>query len=175
MADTFLPAWARPLPKHATASGFVVRDDRLLLVFHRKHNVWIYPGGHVESNETPDEACLREIFEETGLHCRITSPRDTTLGLPGVVEVLHIPWMVLCERIPPYGTQPEHCHIDFAYICEPLAGEGDHIIEDKRETDGIGWFTLEELGSLKLFPDFRRQATVLLTSLRTGTCRTVLP
>src|SRR5664279_6195942 len=73
-----LPSWARRLPKHFTASGFVLRDDCILLVNHRKHRVWIYPGGHVEPDETPDEACLREIFEETGVHCRIVSPRDET-------------------------------------------------------------------------------------------------
>ncbi|MGB9666534.1 MAG: NUDIX hydrolase [Candidatus Cryosericum sp.] len=156
-----LPAWARLLPKHFTASGFVLRDDRILLVNHRKHRVWIYPGGHVEPNETPDEACLREIFEETGVHCRIVSPRDDTLGEPDVVEVLHVPWMVLCERIPP-GAEPEHCHIDFAYVCEPLPGEGAYLTEDTRETEGIGWFTLEETASLSLFPDFRRQIAKLL-------------
>lgn len=161
-----LPAWARPLPKHPTASGFVLRDGRLLLVFHRKHQVWIYPGGHVEKDETPDEACLREIREETGLSCRITSPRNPSLGMPGMVEVLHTPWMVLCERIPARGEEPEHCHIDFAYLCEPLPGQ-DRLTQDQRETDGIGWFSLEELTpSLPLFPDFRRQATILLTSLR---------
>ncbi len=156
-----LPAWARKLPKHFTSSGFVLQDNRILLVNHRKHRVWIYPGGHVEPNETPDEACLREIVEETGVACRIVSLRDETLGEPDVVEVLHIPWMVLCERIPA-GTEPEHCHIDFAYVCEPLPGEGAYLTEDARETEGVGWFTLEETSSLSLFPDFRRQITKLL-------------
>ncbi len=162
-----LPAWAQTLPKHFTASAFVLNGDRVLLVNHRKHHVWIYPGGHVEPNETPDEACLREVFEETGVHCRIVSPRDETLGEPGVVEVLHVPWMVLCERIPA-GIEPEHCHIDFAYVCEPLPGEGTHLAEDTRETEGIGWFTLEEMRDLTLFPDFRRQVTRLLAERRTG-------
>ena len=102
-----------------------------------------------------------KIFEETGVHCRIVSPRDETLGEPDVVEVLHVPWMVLCERIPT-GIEPEHCHIDFAYVCEPLPGEGAHLTEDTRETEGIGWFTLEETNSSSLFPDFRRQVTKLL-------------
>jgi ADP-ribose pyrophosphatase YjhB (NUDIX family) len=156
-----LPAWAQKLPKHFTASGFVLQDNRILLVNHRKHRVWIYPGGHVNPNETPDEACLREIFEETGVRCRIVSPSDETLGEPDVVEVLHVPWMVLCERIPA-GAEPEHCHIDFAYVCEPLSGEGAYLTEDTRETEGIGWFTLEETATLSLFPDFRRQITKLL-------------
>jgi len=157
-----LPPWARLLPKHFTASAFVLQDNRILLVNHRKHRVWIYPGGHVEPDETPDEACLREVFEETGVACHIVSPRDDTLGEPDVVEVLHVPWMVLCERIAP-GTEPEHCHIDFAYVCEPLPGEGSYLTEDTRETNGVGWFTLEETRSLSLFPDFRRQITKLLS------------
>ena len=160
---TLLPVWAQGLPKHFTASGFVLRNGRILLVNHRKHRVWIYPGGHVEPNETPDEACVREVFEETGIRCGIVSPRDESLGEPGVVEVLHVPWMVLCERIPA-GTEPEHCHIDFAYVCEPLPGQGSTLAEDTRETDGIGWFTLAEALQLPLFPDFRRQIAKLLST-----------
>jgi len=157
-----LPAWAQKLPRHFTASAFVVSGDRALLVNSRKLGVWIYPGGHVEPNETPDEACLREVYEETGVRCRIVSPADESLGEPGVVAVLHQPWMILCERIPA-GSDPEHCHIDLAYVCEPLPGEGDCLHEDARETQGIGWFTLDEMSNLKLFPDFRRQVTKLLT------------
>jgi hypothetical protein len=44
-----------------------------------------------------------------------------------------------------------------------LAGEGTHLTEDTRETEGIGWFTLKEMDSLNLFPDFRRQVTKLLS------------
>jgi 8-oxo-dGTP pyrophosphatase MutT (NUDIX family) len=161
--NELLPPWARSLPKHFTASGFVIQDGRILLVNHRKHGVWIYPGGHVEPDETTDEACLREVLEETGIHCRIVSPRDESLGEPEVVEVLHIPWMVLCERIPAGNDQPEHCHIDYAYVCEPLPGESGLLAQDARETNGIGWFSLAELTSLELFPDFRRQTAKLLT------------
>jgi len=35
-------------------------------------NKWALPGGFVESNETPDKACLRELKEETGLKGKIT-------------------------------------------------------------------------------------------------------
>ena len=112
---------------------------------------------------TPDEACVREVYEETGIRCRIVSPRDESLGELGIVEVLHIPWMVLCERIPA-GAEPEHCHIDFAYVCEPMPHEGTILAEDVQETDGIGWFTLAEAQQLPLFPDFRRQITRLLSS-----------
>ena len=38
---------------------------------HKKLDVWLYPGGHVEDTETPDEALVREVKEETGLDIEI--------------------------------------------------------------------------------------------------------
>lgn len=40
--------------------------NRWLLVKHKDRNTWEIPGGHIEENETPDEAAKRELIEETG-------------------------------------------------------------------------------------------------------------
>jgi len=48
-------------------AGYIVQDQRLLLIHHRKLDKWLPPGGHPEENETPDEALRREIREEAGL------------------------------------------------------------------------------------------------------------
>ncbi|MBQ4900315.1 NUDIX domain-containing protein [Paenibacillus sp. Marseille-P2973] len=49
----------------------VVRDEDKILVQKREKTpfkgYWNAPGGKVEGQETPIEACLREVFEETGL------------------------------------------------------------------------------------------------------------
>jgi 8-oxo-dGTP diphosphatase len=49
----------------------IVRDNEKILVQKReKHpfkGFWNAPGGKVELKESPTEACLREVFEETGL------------------------------------------------------------------------------------------------------------
>jgi len=37
-----------------------------LYVRHHKRNTWEIPGGHIEENETADEAAERELAEETG-------------------------------------------------------------------------------------------------------------
>ena len=46
--------------------------DEVLLVKRRDVPVWILPGGGVDTNETPEEALLREIQEETGYQVQIT-------------------------------------------------------------------------------------------------------
>jgi 8-oxo-dGTP pyrophosphatase MutT (NUDIX family) len=39
----------------------------VLLHLHRKLGMWLPPGGHIERDELPDDAAVREVFEETGL------------------------------------------------------------------------------------------------------------
>jgi 8-oxo-dGTP pyrophosphatase MutT (NUDIX family) len=47
----------------------LVRDDRgrVLLVRNIETNIWVAPGGAVDPFETPADAAVREIWEETGL------------------------------------------------------------------------------------------------------------
>jgi 8-oxo-dGTP pyrophosphatase MutT (NUDIX family) len=55
------------------AIGIIFNQDRseILLVRRRDVPVWVLPGGGIEEGEAPEVACLREVFEETGLHVRI--------------------------------------------------------------------------------------------------------
>ena len=54
--------------RHFCASVFVVdpKTKKMLLVFHKKFHKWVQPGGHIEDNEVPEEAAIREVYEETG-------------------------------------------------------------------------------------------------------------
>ena len=53
--------------RHFTATAYVVHDGRVALHWHPKVMAWLPPGGHVEENEDPVQAVLRETEEETGL------------------------------------------------------------------------------------------------------------
>lgn len=56
------------------AEALLVSDNKVLLVrqhVQRGDIVWNFPGGGVETGETPDEACVREVLEETGYRIRV--------------------------------------------------------------------------------------------------------
>jgi 8-oxo-dGTP pyrophosphatase MutT (NUDIX family) len=52
----------------------VFSDDRksVLLVKRRDIPVWVLPGGGIDKNETPEQAIIREVLEETGFTVEIT-------------------------------------------------------------------------------------------------------
>jgi len=46
---------------------FLVHTDKVLLVHHKRYNLWLPIGGHIELDEDPEQALWREIEEETSL------------------------------------------------------------------------------------------------------------
>ncbi|MBL6884095.1 NUDIX hydrolase [Candidatus Poseidoniaceae archaeon] len=59
----FVLAWVTTRAEKRFALG---NGGRVLFVEHPERG-WEIPGGHVEFEETPDDALLRELYEETGL------------------------------------------------------------------------------------------------------------
>ena len=107
--------------RHYTATGYVVWDQSVLLHWHKKINLWLPPGGHVEPNEDPVEAVLREIFEETGLVSKISENSNTPTLTFDYPEIIEPPRHILVENIddPDDG---HHQHIDMIYYCYPADG-----------------------------------------------------
>jgi len=102
--------------RHFTATGFVVQGNRTLLHWHRRLQQWMPPGGHIEPDEDPVAAVLREIEEETGLVAEvISSAPHLTFSYPGQLPA---PYTILLEDSPEPGEP--HQHIDLIYFCRPL-------------------------------------------------------
>ena len=100
--------------RHFTATGFVVHDGAVALHWHPKVKAWLPPGGHIDENEDPVQAVLREIEEEAGLKAEIVSARPPLeLDYPAQVEP---PFTIMVEDIhdPVDGF---HRHIDMIYMC----------------------------------------------------------
>jgi 8-oxo-dGTP pyrophosphatase MutT (NUDIX family) len=119
LATTEQPVFSRRHfePGHFTASGFVLSEDgsQLLLILHKKLNLWLQPGGHIEGMDVSwQAACKREIEEETGL-----------LGCELIDELIDID----VHLIPAWGAELPHFHFDLralyrARALQVQAGDG---------------------------------------------------
>lgn len=58
-----------------TVAAVVENDGRYLIVEERSSGVVVFtqPGGHIETGESPEDACIREVMEETGAEVTIES------------------------------------------------------------------------------------------------------
>ena len=67
----------KPVPTHHIAVGVIKKDDRVLITKRADNGLlgglWEFPGGKVKKGESPENACAREIHEETGLEVNIAS------------------------------------------------------------------------------------------------------
>ena len=62
--------------KEHSAGGVILEDGTVLLILVKNlkgDQVWTFPKGHLEPGETHEAAALREVSEETGWDCEITS------------------------------------------------------------------------------------------------------
>ena len=53
------------------AGGLIVQDGKVLLVHRPKYDDWSFPKGKLDEGEDWKDAALREVWEETGLRCRL--------------------------------------------------------------------------------------------------------
>ena len=127
------------LPGHVTGSGLVVSPelDRVLLLHHRKLDLWLQCGGHVEATDPSVLAtALREAGEESGLDHVAQHP-----AFPGIADVdIH--------EIPAGGSMPAHLHLDVRYVLQ--ADPSAPLSPPEAEVKDIGWFTWAEVGELGL-------------------------
>ncbi len=122
------------------ADVYVVNQDAVLLRFHEKYHFWCAPGGHIELNEDPEEAAVREVKEETGLDVVLVGERAPEFN-DGDREVLP-PRFVNRHRI-----NETHEHVVFKYFATAATRNLQPAIGEK-ETD-MRWFTRDELDDPK--------------------------
>ncbi|CAA9392128.1 MAG: Adenosylhomocysteinase [uncultured Rubrobacteraceae bacterium] len=140
--------------RHFTVAVFVVRDGEVLLHWHRKLGMWLPPGGHIERDELPDEAALREVLEETGVEVELAGERRGDVEDP---VQLHRPAGVQLENI-----GPGHQHIDLIYFARP---RGPSAIRDEYAADRVGWYPPEDWDGMAVNAEVRGWCERALASL----------
>lgn len=126
---------------HLTGSALVVdaAAERTLLMFHRKLQMWVQPGGHVDGDANLAAAAHREATEETGID-----------GL----EVWSEPVDLDVHRVSP-PAEPAHFHLDVRYVVRAPEGA---IEQGNHESEALWWVPLVDVATLDLDEATKRLA-----------------
>jgi 8-oxo-dGTP pyrophosphatase MutT (NUDIX family) len=123
--------WSREtLEGHLTASAWITDEtcSQAVLLHHKKLNMWVQPGGHIdEGDASVPAASFREASEETGL-------KNLVPYSAGIFDIdMH--------RIPARKDVPEHWHLDlrFWFLCP----DSQLIVSD--ESHDLAWLSREEI------------------------------
>ena len=122
-----------------TVAIFVVHKGKLLLIHHRNLNKWLPVGGHVELDEDPETAALREAKEESGLDVELLGERPPTTE-PGT-RALIAPRYLDIHRI-----TDTHQHIGMMYWARPKHGT---LTLSASEHHDIRWCAAADLNNLQ--------------------------
>ncbi|MCX4031836.1 NUDIX hydrolase [Aeromonas caviae] len=116
-----------PTPK-LDVRAFIQNDaGHVLLVQERSDGCWTLPGGWCDIGDSPADAVVSEVSEETGLVCR-------------AVQLL-----ALFDKLKhPHPPQLPHAHKAF-FLCEVTGGA---LLTDTDETKGAGYFPIDALPEL---------------------------
>ncbi|HEY4493252.1 MAG TPA: NUDIX domain-containing protein [Candidatus Paceibacterota bacterium] len=120
------------------ADVFIVYRDKVFLRMHDKLHVWLSPGGHIELDEEPNHAAIREAKEEAGLDIELVG---TKTDFPS--EYLGFEHLIPPRFLNIHNIGANHKHISFVYFARTLTDavkpSGDDISNEWR------WLAKSEL------------------------------
>ena len=148
--------------------------EQLIAIKRRDVPIWVLPGGGIEENETPEEAALREIVEETGLKVSIKRKVAEYTPKNYLAKVTHLFECQYVSGIPHEGTETKEIHF-FSYqnLPKPFFFLHQEWLNDALKNEkGIIRKSIEQVTYFRLFLYFCRHP---LWVLRLALSRLGLP
>lgn len=142
------------LTRDFTATTFVVWNAQVMLHRHKRLGLWFPCGGHIDPNELPDEAAVREVLEESGVEVVLVGERALPVTQPR-------------QLVRPRGVQletiaPGHEHIDLIYFARPQPNYCGALSADDPT---LGWYSRAQLEALDLTEEIGHWTALALLEL----------
>lgn len=141
-----------------TIAAYVVNNDRVLLINHLALKKWLPLGGHIELDEDPDQALLREVKEESGLEIDVVGER------PGI-QSEGTKFLTRPRFVDIHDISPTHRHVGMIYFA---SAKTDKTTLAEKEHSDIKWFSRKDLNDQQynLAPAVRFYAMHALDELK---------
>lgn len=129
---------------------FSPEQSKILLVDHKKAELWLPPGGHVEQGEDPKETVLREAKEELGIEAEFLFEEPLFVTVTKTV-----------------GNVAQHTDVSLWYVLKWNPDEP--MTYDKDEFHQIRWFEINEIPFERSDPHLRRFIEKMICKFRSHT------
>ncbi len=116
---------------------YITHQNKVLLRKHDKYKLWLSVGGHIELDENPNEAAIREVKEEVGLKIEIIGKNELPKLSADYTPLVPPKFMYIHE------INSKHRHIALVYFAK---SKTDKLVLSKKEvSEDCRWFSKEEL------------------------------
>lgn len=129
---------------HITVVAYIIYENKVLLAHHKKYDLWLPPGGHIEENEDFEQALLREIKEEISIDIEILNQSDIPV-VGDTVRNIPAPFYSNVHKV------LDHQHCCLYYLCKAKTNN----VKLNDELLDFAWFSKEDLNQEHIPPDVR--------------------
>lgn len=125
-----------------TVTAYIVFESKVLLAHHKVMDIWVPVGGHIELDEDPEQALLREVTEETGLEVEVVAERPPRQFEELGTTFLPRPEWINIHTLP---NVPGHRHTALIYLARAKSNKAALA---PAEHKALRWFAADELAEV---------------------------
>ncbi|MFH1308363.1 MAG: NUDIX domain-containing protein [archaeon] len=132
---------------------YIIKEEKVLLIWNKKVGSFIPLGGHLEEDELPCEAAIREAKEESGFEIELINTEKKEITSPTGAKRVFLPqnFIIGLDVI-----KPDHHHINMGYVGKIINGQQ---LEKSDENTELRWFSKEEItNNSKIFDNVKLEA-----------------